>query len=664
LALVVVLMALARSPTDAQAPPVRATTVRVVSPPAGRQAVALPLVGTQQRQMPSVIDSTLDGARRVLARYKLTPVPRYRDTGTEALDGRVFAQAPQPGGLIPQSGSTVALDVYRYVPAQMVAVPDVVGQPLLLAVRRLQGVRLRPQYPRQGLASVASATVSAQDPSPGTRVAPGTPVTLTVEVSTRVPWIVLQDVATATQLLARRGLVLDPRGSEYSDTVPTGRITRQHPDSGSLARAGDGVQAWTSRGVHPRSPEHTMPRLVGLTLDEAVRVSTLSFLTLNHVDTIIDRAGVGRIVTQRPAEGAVVHSSDQIDVQLTVPPAPTRVPWVVGLRLSEAEQVMKESGFGTRTRLIPGDGARGGQVIAQSVDSGLTRPLGTAITLTATDTFAQPVAQARLMPGVVGMPRAAAMDSLGILSPRLTIVEVETPRLDEDDRVVAQSPPSGTVILPELDVVLRVGRYVEPPPSLEPPPPFDPQAIDLAIVPSLVGRPMAEVREMLGAARLTLGDVSAADVAADSVVASQEPPAATLVAPGAAVSLTLQPRDASTDVPDTGGGGGGGVVGRFPWWVLLGAGLALGALLLLVGRRVTRPHVESRPADREAEHTEVPRTTVTLRPSTLAPPQVDFPGDRSVVASEITLVSPPPEVAIDFPDVLIAREEVHDELGQ
>lgn len=585
----------------------------------------------QPRRLPSVIDSTVDVARRMLSPFRLNVTLTTRDTPNAALDGRVFSQLPGARAPIPTPGSTVELGVYRYIPVDSVIVPAVRGLPLAMALRVIQNARLSPRFPGSVVPSRVAATVAEQVPEPGTRVAAGDTVSLTIEVAARVPWVVGRDVATATQLLARRGLVLTPDGGDYSDSIPTGRITRQHPDSGASARPGDAVTVWTSLGPHPPAPTATMPRLVGLTLGEAATALQPLQLAIAHVDTVVDPARAGRITAQKPVHEAPVRPRDHVEVQVAVAPREHRVPWVVGMPWQRAAAVLTDSSFGASVQLAPGDGRSRGTVVAQSVDSGVTRPPRTTIALTVVDTAAPPPPQSRLMPNVVGMPRESAVDALGFLSPRLTIVEQATTSEREDGRVAGQAPNEGDVVFPPVDVVLRVSRFQPPTPT----PPAD-----SAVVPDLVGRPLAEARDLLAGARLAVGDVVATDAGADSVVAQQDPGAGLVLAAGTPVALTLQ---VQTVPPPR----------RFPIWPFVVA--AAGVLAAyVIARSRPRPPSEDSPDRPRAD------AIVTLHPSPLGPPLVQVRPDESIVANEVTLVDLAPEIEIDFPGTLTAREEVQD----
>lgn len=593
-------------------------------------------LSAQLRRMPDVRDSTLDGARRVLARLKLTPAVTLRDTTDQARDGRVADQSPPPLTTLPNAPVEVELTVYRYVPRRTVVVPNVVGLALPLAIRTLARASLVPRYGAT-VARTLIATVVDQFPEAGTSVAAGEDVTLTVDVTARVPDITGADRPTALQQLARAGLVMDDRGAEYSDSVAAGRVARQHPEPGTLVRPGDAVGVWISQGPHPVVPNLRTPRLVGLTLSRADALLAPLQLRVTHIDSVIDAARTGRIIDQRPTEGSDVHADDPVEVRLAVAPARTRVPWVVGMPWTRGSAILARVGFVARQRLTPlAQGQASGRIVAQDVDSSQTRPWGAAIELTVTDSvIAAPTT--RDMPSVIGMSRDAATDSLGFLSPEITVVEAATPHAREGGIVLGQSPAPGTGVVPPVRVVLRVGRF-QPRDSV-----VVPGDTSRAIVPDLIARSLDSARTLLRAAGLTLGDVVIPGTLRDSTITTQLPVAGIALARGSAVSVVL----AVQLPPDDGGDDRVDGFRRLLPVLLVVAGAIVALLLFRVAaRKPPKPTLQVR---------------VHLEPSTDAGPEVLRLPDESLVSLTVTLVDAPPAITLDHDGPIIAREEAgHD----
>lgn len=606
---------------------------KAVSTTAGQLTAQL---AAQLRRMPDVRDSTLDGARRVLARLKLTPTVTTRDTTDQSRDGRVADQSPAPLTTLPNAPVEVQLTVYRYVPQRTVVVPSVVGVALPLAIRTLARASLVPRY-GSTVARTLIATVVDQSPPAGTSVAAGTDVTLTVAVTARVPNITGADRPTALQQLARAGLVMDDRGAEYADAVAAGRVTRQHPDPGTLVHPGDAVGVWISQGPHPVAPTVRMPRLVGLTLSRAEALLASFQLRVTHIDSVVDASRAGRIVDQRPAEGSDVHADDPVEVRLAVAQARMRVPWVVGMPWTRGSAILARVGFVARQRLTPpAPGQAPGFIVAQDVDSSQSRPAGATIELTVTDSVvAAPTTRA--MPSVIGMTRDGATDSLGFLSPEITVVEVATPNAREGGTVLGQSPTPGTGVAPPVSVVLRIGRF-QPRDSA-----VVPDDTSRAIVPDLIARSLDSARTLLRAAGLTLGDVVIPGTLRDSVITTQLPVAGIALARGSAVSVVLAVQPPSDDRD---GDQGDGFRRVMPVLLIVGGAIAALLLFRVATRKPPKPSLQVR---------------VHLEPSTDAGPEVVRLPDESLVSLTVTLVDAPPAITLDHDGPLIAREEAgHD----
>ncbi|MEP7383720.1 MAG: PASTA domain-containing protein [Gemmatimonadota bacterium] len=601
----------------------------------------------QRRLMPNVIDSTASVARAMLARLKITVTVTTRDTTSAAHDQRVFSQSPPPGSPLPAASVTAELGVYRYVPVMRVSVPNVIGRPVALAVRLLQRATLTPSVPRAAGLLSQLAVVADQVPKGGTSATAGDTVTLIVDVSAQVPLVVGLDMATATRLLVSRGLDTAVAGTEYSDDVPAGRIVRQHPDSGTAVRPGDAVSVWTSLGAHPPEPAMTMPRLTGLSLAEATATLVPLQLQITHVDSIFDAQRAGRIVDQQPGAGVAVHARDPVSATVATAPIDRVIPWVVGEAWPDAASRLKDSSFVASLRFAPGDGIAPRIVMRQSVDSGQRRPPRTVIVVTVADTAGPPPPPSRVMTDVVGRTRAVAIDTLGFLSARITIVEQVVRALGSDGLVVSQEPPAGAIVFPPVDVVLQVGRYQQlPVPDTAARDSTARDATlprDSTLVPSLIGLRLRRARALLLQARLALGEVRGADASPDSLVASQTPDAGLPVAVGVAVGVVLRAQREGADTsivippPIT------EEINLAPFLIILGGGVVAGVLLARI-RRKPRPSV----------------VHVALRPSPAGPPAVELPLGESVVENAVALIDLAPEIEIDLPTTLIEREEEHD----
>ncbi|MFD1860087.1 Stk1 family PASTA domain-containing Ser/Thr kinase [Aeromicrobium camelliae] len=134
--------------------------------------------GPEQVQVPDVSDYMLDQAKSLLEGERYGLVVQVEEADSEQPAGRVLNTNP-PAGTSVERGSTVTLIVSR----GQVSVPNVVGQTREQAEQTLAGVegaQFQVVVNEDPNASAPAGQVTAQNPSAGTSVAPGSTITLTV----------------------------------------------------------------------------------------------------------------------------------------------------------------------------------------------------------------------------------------------------------------------------------------------------------------------------------------------------------------------------------------------------------------------------------------------------------------------------------------------------
>jgi len=149
-------------------------------------------------------------------------------------------------------GATVLAAAYRTAwLAAHVATPNLVGRTVADAGQTVQALRLglqiigKRQDPR-----AAFGVVLAQDPPPGTDVAKGTVVNLTVsEGSGVIPDLRGLTVQQASTMLERAGLRLGQVSYTFDDQVTQGRIIYQFQPPGSQLAPNGGVDVLVSNGA-------------------------------------------------------------------------------------------------------------------------------------------------------------------------------------------------------------------------------------------------------------------------------------------------------------------------------------------------------------------------------------------------------------------------------
>ncbi len=159
----------------------------------------------------------------------------------------------------------------------------------------------------------------------------------TLFVIARMPDLSGIDQATAERMLASSGLRMDVvyRYSEMAE----GMVVGQQPDADTEVRRGTTVTAVVSQG----NGIHTVPRLVGYTLDEAIASAGEQGFLIGRVMILPNETMKGTVLSQEPEAGAsrAIGSS----INLTVSGGVVYVPLLTGLREEEAIQRISDVGL-------------------------------------------------------------------------------------------------------------------------------------------------------------------------------------------------------------------------------------------------------------------------------------------------------------------------------
>lgn len=115
-----------------------------------------------------------------------------------------------------------------------------------------------------------------------------------------VPDISGKTLAEAERDLARKRLLLQEKGIEFSDRYERGRIISQEPQAGSKIRTNHAVRVAVSGG----SEMVDVPALVGRSLEAASKLLSENGLQRGLISQIhTGRYAAGRIIAQEPAPG-------------------------------------------------------------------------------------------------------------------------------------------------------------------------------------------------------------------------------------------------------------------------------------------------------------------------------------------------------------------------
>jgi eukaryotic-like serine/threonine-protein kinase len=325
--------------------------------------------------------------------------------------------------------------------------------------------------PRSAQSDRPQGVVFAEKPGAGTQLDKGQTVTIFVSSGRlAVPDVTGSPLADAEQKLQALGF--KPEVKRVASIKPKGIILEQDPTAGVTALRGTTVTLSVSSGAKPV----VLPRVVGQTQGAAVRA--LTALGLKPVlQNVPSDQPPGIVVGQKPPAGKEVDRGSDVTVNVS-------------------------TGTG------------------QPTTTTTTTATGTT-TAGATTTTAAPVR----VPRVVGLAQTPALRRLNSLGLRPTVVYVRSSQ--PANRVVTQSPKTGTSLRPGARVRVNVSTGPSPKPNTS--------------VPNVVGQDQAPAVQTLRDAGFKVAVLNrpTADQSKDGLVVEQQPRANASIPEGSQVTIFI-----------------------------------------------------------------------------------------------------------------------------
>jgi beta-lactam-binding protein with PASTA domain len=348
-------------------------------------------------------------------------------------------------------------------------VPNVIGLREQQAQIRIQDRGLE-ALSRSAQSDRPTGVVFAEKPGAGTQLGKGQTVTIFVSSGRlAVPDVTALPLADAQQKLQARGFKAEVK--QVASTKPKGIVLEQDPAAGVTAVRGTTVTLSVSSGAKPV----VVPRVVGQTQGAAVQA--LTALGLKPVlQNVPSDQPAGTVVGQKPPAGKEVDKGAEVTVNVS-------------------------TGTGQSTTT--------------------TTTTTTTATTTGTTTTAAPVR----VPRVVGLAQTPALRQLNVLGLRPTVVYVRSNQ--PANRVVSQSPKSGTSLRPGARVRVNVSTGPNPQPN--------------AAVPNVVGQDQATAAQTLRDAGFKVAVLNrpTADQSKDGLVVEQQPRATSNIPAGSQVTIFI-----------------------------------------------------------------------------------------------------------------------------
>ena len=378
--------------------------------------------------------------------------------------GSVIGQNPAGGSQV-APGTTVNLVISSGAEAPInppvaegdIEVPKVKGFTKSVAATLIHNAGLSVGAIReQHSDTIPTGAVIDQSPAAGAKVAPGTPVSLTISLGkagvVKIPDVRGMPEELAITTLRNVGLAIDNTLHQPDPTVPTGQAIGTEPAAGIEVKTGSAVTLIISDGFsQPQQVE--VPDVINHTVEEAKEI--LFAVGLFRVGAVSLRASntipAGKVSGMSPVAGTPVAYGTTINLFVSsgaTPPVPA--PNVVGLTLAEATAKINSAGLklGFVSRQTSNT-VEEGRVISQNPLMTALVPVAWEINLVVSlgpvpqDPGARPQTQ---VPDVAGLGLAAATAKLVEAGLRVGLVSNERSAVVPAGQVLRQNPPSAATI--------------------------------------------------------------------------------------------------------------------------------------------------------------------------------------------------------------------------
>ena len=276
-----------------------------------------------------------------------------------------------------------------------------------------------------------------------------TPTVAQVEV----PNVIGKPVAEAQQMLDARKLKVEIT-QEANDEQDEGNVFDQDPEFGQKVDEGSTVKLKVSAGAQAVP----VPDVIDSPIDQARLLLTAQGFTVAVEEVEDEDAPIGQVVDQNPSGGDEAPKGSEVRLFVSKGPAARPVPEVVGRTIAEASNLLGQAGFSVNQTSEPSDTVEEGRVIRTDPAAETVRPKGTAVTVVVSSGPAESA-----VPSVVGLTEANAINTLSSGGFNPVVVEQDTSSSAEDGRVIDQDPDGNTIALNGSEVMIYVGRFVEPP---------------------------------------------------------------------------------------------------------------------------------------------------------------------------------------------------------
>jgi eukaryotic-like serine/threonine-protein kinase len=246
------------------------------------------------------------------------------------------------------------------------------------AESKINAIGLTPDVKKGANIDTAPGLVYQQDPTEGTKIPKGNPVTIWVSTGkpkVAVPTLVgMQETDAVAQLKA---LHLKPDVHEVNSNIGQNQVTAQDPKAGTKVVTGTSVRINVSKGPQPVA----VPSVVGDTLDQAT--ATLQGAGFKTTPTFVNATQPANTVTdQSPGAGSSAAKGSTVSLTVSKGPKTTQVPDVTNLDTATATNNIQAANLRVRIVNVPvTDQSQDGIVQSQNPSGNSQAPVNSTVTI-------------------------------------------------------------------------------------------------------------------------------------------------------------------------------------------------------------------------------------------------------------------------------------------
>ena len=186
----------------------------------------------------------------------------------------------------------------------------------------------------------------------------------------------------AEQILAESGIIIEYGDEEYNKEVEAGKIISQEPPykQNYNIKEGSTIKVIVSKGKQLT----TMPKVIGMTKDEAIQELKAYNLKANVVEETSQEIQEGYITRQDIEEDATIDAGETVTIYVSIGTGipPVIVPGVTGKTLEVAQTTLADLKLKVEIEYSEDTTKPNNQVLAQNITSGTVVDEGSTIVLT------------------------------------------------------------------------------------------------------------------------------------------------------------------------------------------------------------------------------------------------------------------------------------------